>query len=63
MRQDWAAAAVELTIVVLGIFLGLQAADWNERRIGAREEESIQATKESAHRMFALHSKAVVASI
>jgi hypothetical protein len=41
MRQDWAASAVELTIVVVGIFLGLQAADWNERRIGAREEESI----------------------
>ena len=27
-RQDWSAVAVELVIVVLGVFIGLQAQDW-----------------------------------
>jgi hypothetical protein len=27
-RQDWTAVAVELVIVVLGVFIGLQAQDW-----------------------------------
>lgn len=31
--HDWASATVELLIVVVGIFLGLQAANWNDDRI------------------------------
>ncbi len=35
-RQDWFAVAVELVVVVLGIFVGLQVANWNEDRKAAR---------------------------
>lgn len=31
-RQDWMAVAVELVIVVLGVFIGLQAQDWATAR-------------------------------
>ncbi len=31
-RQDWTAIAIELVIVVLGVFIGLQAANWNDDR-------------------------------
>jgi len=31
--HDWAAVAIELVIVVLGVFLGIQAANWNEERL------------------------------
>jgi len=31
-RQDWFAVALELVVVVVGIFLGLQVTEWNERR-------------------------------
>jgi len=32
-RQDWVAVAIELVIVVMGVFLGLQANNWNQMRI------------------------------
>ena len=31
-RQDWTAVVVELAVVVLGVFIGLQASNWNEER-------------------------------
>lgn len=31
-RQDWTAVVVELVVVVVGVFIGLQAANWNEDR-------------------------------
>ena len=30
-RQDWTAVAIELVVVVLGVFIGLQASNWNEQ--------------------------------
>src|SRR5690349_20876384 len=30
-RQDWTAVLVELIVVVAGVFIGLQASNWNER--------------------------------
>jgi len=38
-RQDWFTVGVEIIIVVLGVFLGLQANNWNEAR-GNREIET-----------------------
>jgi hypothetical protein len=29
-RQDWTAVAIELVVVVIGVFLGVQAANWNQ---------------------------------
>lgn len=37
-KQDWAAVIIELLVVALGIFLGLQASNWNDDRI-ARDLE------------------------
>lgn len=30
--QDWTAVTIELVVVILGVFLGVQAANWNEDR-------------------------------
>lgn len=40
-RQNWSAAAVELLVVVIGIFLGLQASSWYEQRAEAGLESTI----------------------
>jgi hypothetical protein len=46
-RQDWTAVLVELFVVVAGVFIGLQASNWNEAREqdekGARFAESLKA--------------------
>jgi hypothetical protein len=31
-RQDWTAVAVELIVVIAGVFIGVQASNWNEQR-------------------------------
>lgn len=31
-QQDWAAVAIDLAIVVVGVFLGIQASNWNDER-------------------------------
>ncbi len=31
-KQDWAAIAIELVVVVVGVFIGLQASNWNQDR-------------------------------
>ena len=31
-RQNWAAIAIEFALLVLGVFLGIQVANWNEAR-------------------------------
>lgn len=31
-RQDWTAVAIELVVVILGVFIGVQAANWNADR-------------------------------
>ncbi|QDP19266.1 hypothetical protein [Sphingomonas xanthus] len=39
--HDWFAAAIEVAIVVLGIFLGLQVTQWNEERQDRAREISL----------------------
>ena len=31
-KQEWTAIAIDLVIVVVGVFIGIQAANWNEKR-------------------------------
>src|SRR4051812_47615861 len=31
-QQDWVAVAIELALVVVGVFFGIQAANWNDQR-------------------------------
>jgi hypothetical protein len=35
-RQEWTAIAIDLVIVVLGVFIGMQVANWNEARADER---------------------------
>lgn len=37
--QNWTAVAIELMIVIVGVFLGIQAANWNLARLERREAE------------------------
>ena len=38
-RQDWSAVVVELFVVVLGVFIGVQASNWNQERETTRRAE------------------------
>ena len=38
-RQDWFQVTIELFIVMVGIFLGLQVQEWNERREAMVDEQ------------------------
>ena len=37
--QDWVAITIELSIVVVGVFIGTQVANWNEDRLTRRETQ------------------------
>ena len=39
-RHDWTAVGIELVVVVLGVFIGLQASNWNEARADRAEYEA-----------------------
>jgi hypothetical protein len=43
-HQDWFAVTVELVVVVLGIFIGMQVANWNDDRKMARLAEDYRAS-------------------
>ena len=38
-KQEWTAIGIDLVIVVVGVFIGIQVANWNERRATARRAE------------------------
>ena len=40
-EQDWFTVAVEFFVVVFGVFLGLQVANWNEERLERKDEAVI----------------------
>ena len=36
-KQQWTAVGIELVIVILGVFIGLQVSNWNQERVSARQ--------------------------
>lgn len=53
-RQDWPAVGLEFVIVVVGIFVGLQATEWNEQRqLRARELNYLERLREDVAGMRA----------
>ncbi|HVF35321.1 MAG TPA: hypothetical protein VND91_08355, partial [Candidatus Saccharimonadia bacterium] len=32
-RQEWTAIGIDLVIVVLGVVIGIQVSNWNQRRV------------------------------
>jgi hypothetical protein len=41
--QNWFAVAIDLAIVVVGVFLGIQAANWNQARVERSEADEYRA--------------------
>ena len=39
-KQEWTAIGIDFVIVVLGVFVGLQVANWNEERVRQQRAES-----------------------
>ena len=39
--QDWLAITIELTIVIVGVFIGTQVSNWNQARIERRETRAM----------------------
>lgn len=39
--QNWTAIAIEFVLVILGVFLGIMAANWNQDRLDRRETEKL----------------------
>lgn len=42
--QNWFTVVLEVAIVVVGIFIGLQVDDWNQRRVDKVREQAILAS-------------------
>ena len=40
-EQNWTAIAVEFVLLVLGVFLGIQVANWNEERVERAQEKGL----------------------
>lgn len=54
-QQDWFAVTIELVLVVAGVFLGLQVANWNEaRKARATEAAYLERIAQDARRDVAL---------
>lgn len=41
-RQDWGTVCVEMAIVVLGVFIGIQVANWNESLQERAEQDQVE---------------------
>ena len=39
--QNWTAIGIEFVLVILGVFLGIMAANWNEERLDRRETQKL----------------------
>jgi hypothetical protein len=42
-RQNWTAIGIEFVLVVVGVFLGIAAANWNQERLEKRETRELLA--------------------
>lgn len=49
-RQDWAAVIIEFLLVVVGVFVGLQVANWNDDRKDRVLEKTYVARIQSNYR-------------
>ena len=62
-EQNWFAVIVDFVIVVIGVFIGIQVANWNEERLNRLEESALierlrvdfDRIEENADRSLAYH--------
>ena len=38
--QNWTAVCIDLVVVVVGVFVGIQVANWNESRLEAERNDA-----------------------
>ena len=57
--QDWVAITIELAIVIIGVFIGIQVANWNEARMERREtQQMLSRLKPELHNQLAVYASA-----
>jgi hypothetical protein len=57
--QDWVAITIELAIVVIGVFLGTQVANWNADRLDRRQTQiMLMRLKPELHNILAIYAAA-----
>lgn len=62
-KQDWFAVCLELVIVILGIYLGLQAADWQARVEAEKIEKQLLSRLQEDLKILETENLEVIASI
>lgn len=60
--QEWTAIAIDFVIVVIGVFVGIQVANWNESRLEARREATYLVALKSDFRAIVAELENDVAS-
>ena len=57
--QDWVAITIELLIVIIGVFLGTQVANWNADRLDRRQTQiMLMRLKPELHNILAIYAAA-----
>ena len=57
--QDWTAITIELAIVVIGVFVGIQAANWNTARLEQRQTQlMLSRLKPELHKQLEIYAGA-----
>ena len=57
--QDWMAIAIELAIVIVGVFIGIQVANWNQERLERREtQQMLTRLKPELRNLLAVYASA-----
>ena len=57
--QDWVAITIELAIVIIGVFIGIQVANWNQARLEQREtQQMLSRLKPELHNQLTVYASA-----
>lgn len=57
--QDWTAIGIELAIVIIGVFIGMQVTNWNEARLQQRvTQQMLSRLKPELHNQLVVYSGA-----
>ena len=57
--QDWVAIGIELAIVVLGVFIGIQVSNWNAERLDRQQTQTmLTRLKPELHNILTIYSAA-----
>jgi len=49
-KENWFAVGIDFCIVVIGVFIGIQVANWNETRADVNRGQALMQSKQTARR-------------